>query len=220
MWIMAPLDRIAERMYRLALEEFHEQVATGYPRLRQIQSIHVSGLLRFVLGLELPKQHALASGLIKRFHTRAVSLTAESPTPEEMALVSELLDFDFILPPGKKGWSRSEMRRLLDSALPAIYGPVRYRWFRGECDFSFELHGYEVRTFLDTHSYASRLSWFHNVNVGGGIELGPTSYLNWLGIVGSVTSWDTAEDELQAINGFVEVSRRFREVLEIALQRS
>jgi hypothetical protein len=209
------VDLFKVKFYRWAHTQFEREVQSGYPLIRQVLSIHVDSFLRLAKGVSVPEQLVLASGLTKRFHLDAVQQLGDLIQPQEQELVHALLNSDFRIRERPKTWSRAEMRNLLGTVARQVYGVENCEWGRGECDFTIHIGDWQVRTFLDTHTFAAKFTYSHALSYAGQ-EMEPmTSVLNWFGICGGGSSWDAAETPSQVIPGFMAASKLLLDALPL-----
>lgn len=87
MIILKAPDEFIAKLYRWACADFRREIDEGFPLLRGIENPTTYGLLTVKESLPQAKRSILASGLLKRFHTRAVELLGEKISAEEHELV-------------------------------------------------------------------------------------------------------------------------------------
>ncbi|HEY2584848.1 MAG TPA: hypothetical protein VGI81_03665 [Tepidisphaeraceae bacterium] len=207
-------DRFAVRYYRWALADFFSEIDAGFPRIREITGPQAWRLLSFMDLLQPDEKRVLASGLVKRWNTRAVTLTKESPTQAELASVEAFIGWapgemtlqerEIARQKAAGNWSpatRQNIRRILDAELSPALGS-RQKGGSGEATYVRELAGLELHTIIDTGARTSMLSYGHLI-VSNGRRFWPEyiSVFSWMGVAGQ-TDWSDIRD--------AEVSRAVR----------
>jgi hypothetical protein len=86
MIILKAPDEFVVKLYRWACADFRREMEEGFPLLRGIENPTTYGLLSVMESLPQAKRFILASGLLKRFHTRAVEILGEEISAEQHEL--------------------------------------------------------------------------------------------------------------------------------------
>src|SRR5260370_34750339 len=82
-------DEFLLKFYQWACADYRREIEEGFPLLRGIENRTTYGLLGLMQSLPKAKQAALASGLLKRFHTRAVEILGQKILPQEQQLIEQ-----------------------------------------------------------------------------------------------------------------------------------
>jgi hypothetical protein len=84
--ILKAPDEFVAKLYRWSCQDFQREMDEGFPLLRGIEGPTTYCLLSLLESLPKDKRLVLVSGLLKRFHTRAVALLGETVSAEQQEL--------------------------------------------------------------------------------------------------------------------------------------
>jgi hypothetical protein len=201
------------RFYRWSKEFSGEERGRGFPLIGQITSPNAAIFLDFARSLGKSELVSFCNALLKRFHPRAVELTGELPTLEELALLnryslarnSSALKFQIASP----GIARAQFRKLLRTKLATILGsPVDGADKQETWKYQKPLGDWQLESTIDTGG-RKVLGYEHSIRAREHVFLhSQISVLSWMGI-SSQTDWVWQTEDGKIAEAFEEVSRVF-----------
>jgi hypothetical protein len=188
-------DTFAVAYFNWALRDAEKQSMKGFPLLGLLRDGLAREYVRFWAALSEQARRVFVSGMVKRFHRRAVALTGMAMTPEENALVARHLNCppspntqeEFCRPRPTVGDLR-KLRAIVKSLVDEETGGKAESWTPGHIVFHRSVKRWTVSTSITVHTKIY-LSYDHSIrdNEGNVVEE-RISVSNWLGI-GGQTTW-------------------------------
>jgi len=100
-------DAFVVSLYGWACADFRREIEEGFPLLRGVENPTTYGLLSVMESLPNARRLLLASGLLKRFHPRAVEILGEKISTEEHELIELFLKSFASTPLLRERWARA-----------------------------------------------------------------------------------------------------------------
>lgn len=214
-------DEFSVRYYRWALDDARKEVTNSMPLLRSLNTTLALRAVALLDALDDADRQVAATGLVKRFHPRAVEITREALTPAETFHVRRW-ESASVTPTQIEHTLREDLRtrgrvskaglvRAVQHRLGGIFGrppeqitaDVR-RWVTG-------FGAWEVQTWVDVGGRRHQLLYEHKISRAPSYRLQERiSFLAWMGIAGQ-THWDLLglSNEEKAAASLTEVCSRF-----------
>jgi hypothetical protein len=205
---MPPLDSRATdeflvRYYRWALDDARREVQEGFPLLRGVKSTLVIRALGFLESFAEIDRPRVATALVKRFHRRAVGITADSWGPEEERVNRDYQDAMRILRPEEEWYrqallhdpaalrlDRARFLAAVKVALAPILGAGEPFSSKHDWRYATPLGPWTLVTLLDVGGRAHQLMYTQTIRA---VDPRPLheglSLCGWLGL-GGQTAWN------------------------------
>ena len=196
-------DEFMVRYYRWALADARREVQEAFPLLRGVKSTLVIRALGFLESFAEVDRPRVATALVKRFHGRAVGLTADSGGPEEEQVNRDYQDSMRILGPEEEwhreallhhpGTLRLDRARFLTAVKAALAPPLGDgEPFSSQHDWRYatSLGPWTLVTLLDVGGRVHQLAYTQTIRAADPRPLHEgLSICGWLGL-GGQTAWD------------------------------
>jgi hypothetical protein len=215
------MDRaeFALRLYRWAGEEWKTELASDCARLRAYPCRSLRRVAERLLALRKSDRERAAAGLLKRFHSEAVTALGNRVLPEEQALVDRVLKLPLMVPPPVPPVDRKLLRRAVREKLTATTGAKPDRSYETGVEWRHvqRVGAVELLTYVDTGGRPARqVEYSQDVRSLEGLELKRfISLASWLGIT-STTRFDLVSpgEEEMAAGQIVALARYFADALQ------
>jgi hypothetical protein len=201
-------DAFAIAYLKWALQDAKKQSASGFPLLALLRDGLAREYVRFWAALSEERRDIFVSGMVKRFHKRAMELTGMTMSPEENRLIEQhlnsprksnnpQLEEDFYRPRP----TRQDLRKLkviVKRFVDQETGGACELWAPGHVVFHRTVGQWRVSTSITVHTKIY-LSYDHSIHDCQATALKEhISVTNWLGIGGQTTWMLMRPDELEA----------------------
>jgi hypothetical protein len=215
------MDRaeFALRLYRWAGAEWKSELASDCARLMAVPSRTLRRVAERLLALPTSDRERAAAGLLKRFHSEAVTALGDRVLPEEQALVDRVLKMPLRVSPPIPPVDRKLLRRSVRERLTAMTGAKPDRSYETGVEWRHvqRVGAVELLTYVDTGGRPVRqVEYSQDVRSLDGLEIKRfISLASWLGIT-SATRFDLVapgEEEMAAAQ-VVSLARYFADVLQ------
>jgi hypothetical protein len=208
-------DSFALNYFRWALAYSDKEVEEGFLHIRKFEE--AAFLLKQMSFLDMRRKRLLARGLVRRFHSCAVSILREPTDAEEEELVQWYLqsgtkafttgEWRTFKPACGNRLPRPELRRRALASMGGRLGNPAKCDVPGAMVFESPVEGREatIRTFVFLRVRGADLAYFQELWVANGDRTATgISALSWLGITGGPCAWRTVgegnvEQALEAI---------------------